>query len=587
MDPPRIRPDLNRPHTWDHDISTWRSQQDDGAVLDLSDMGTNEAPIPADFLATIPSNDNRSIGSIDATGAHLSTLDWRSGRLRGASIFIETRFGGETSFAGAEFSRHASFSAAQFSGATYLTGAQFSDGTSFEQTEFSGDTSFNGAQFSGNTSFKEAQFGGDETSLALVRFSGDAIFDDAQFSGIASFAGAQFNESALFRAQFSERTSFYQAQFSGAAHFAGAQFRGTSYFACAQFRGTASFAGTQFSETTSFAGVKFDNYADFVDAEFTANALLVDVVAPDGLDLTRTVWSGDRHEVHFTRAGDPVLKVRFGVRVEGDLVVVLGPGVLFDASQITVRAPTTLIAEGDGPDELGGKLVSLERADVTAPIRIGRRIDLSETLWGDHDLTGIDLASTATLPRTGLWYRPDRQTIRAWQNAWAPGRRRLAADTGRLTSSDLAVLEGNYRDLRRQLEASGNTHGANDFYYGEMEARRRQLAWFSHYRRILGIYRWVSGYGTRAWTAVASWVLLTLGATRLLLINGVDIGDTPAKHTWGEVWRFVLDGSLSFFRSTSAPLLSTSETLIMVTVRVLGPVLLALSAIAVRNQTKR
>jgi hypothetical protein len=154
------------------------------------------------------------------------------------------------------------------------------------------------------------------------------------------------------------------------------------------------------------------------------------------------------------------------------------------------------------------------------------------------------------------------------------------------TPADLAILERNYRDLRRQLEATSNTHGANDFYAGEMEARRRQLPLLSGQRWILELYRAVSFYGTRVIRAVVAWQVLVLAGAALLLANGISI-EADRSYRKVEVWRFALEGSLSFFRPTTAPLLSISETLIMIGLRILGPVMLALAALAVRNQTKR
>lgn len=166
------------------------------------------------------------------------------------------------------------------------------------------------------------------------------------------------------------------------------------------------------------------------------------------------------------------------------------------------------------------------------------------------------------------------------------GRRVLSTDQEADGEDNLRTLEHNYRDLRRQLEATGNTHGANDFYFGEMEARRRRLPRTSPRRWLLELYRLVSGYGTSAWPALLVWQLAVIAATELLLVGGVDITEDRA-YTWSEVWRFTLEGSLSLFRPTNAPLLSISETMIMIAMRILGPVLLALAALAVRNQTKR
>jgi hypothetical protein len=60
-------------------------------------------------------------------------------------------------------------------------------------------------------------------------------------------------------------------------------------------------------------------------------------------------------------------------------------------------------------------------------------------------------------------------------------------------------VEAIYRQLRAALEASKAAPAAADFYYGEMEMRRRSSACPSFDRLLLAIYKCTSGYGLRAW----------------------------------------------------------------------------------------
>jgi hypothetical protein len=57
-------------------------------------------------------------------------------------------------------------------------------------------------------------------------------------------------------------------------------------------------------------------------------------------------------------------------------------------------------------------------------------------------------------------------------------------------------IAGIYRQLRKSREDSKDEPGANDFYYGEMEMRRRSGPLAE--RSILRLYWLVSRYGLRA-----------------------------------------------------------------------------------------
>ena len=59
-----------------------------------------------------------------------------------------------------------------------------------------------------------------------------------------------------------------------------------------------------------------------------------------------------------------------------------------------------------------------------------------------------------------------------------------------------------YRSLRKSFEDSKNEAGAGDFYYGEMEMRRRAVSTRQAERRILAAYWLLSGYGQRAGRAI-------------------------------------------------------------------------------------
>ena len=423
--------------------------------------------------------------------------------------------------------------------------------------------------------------------LAAPSFAGARFFGEALFSGATVTGSADFR-----RSWFGGVVDFSSVTFSGTARFSESRFWASVDFTDATFAAPADFSRAIFYRDSVFEGVAFDGEASFARTRCKSELILshsrldgdlsfVEIDAPRGIVLDGSVVPAGRHELSLVAGAETRVDVSAALRVEGELVVRLGRRVDFDAERLTVRGPMTVVAAQSSG--LGGRVLSLEQADVTAPLRLGRRIDLSRTIWGDQDLTHVSLADTSSLPR--------KRPLAEWRRLLGrpvEGRRGRRVIYGDLRSSQPdSVLERNYRDLRRQLESGGNVHGGGDFYYGEMAARRRQAPWFSAGYWILTVYWLVSGYGTRAWTAVASWFLLTIAGTRLLLIGGVSLRDPDEELAGMEVWRFVLEASLSFFRPTNAPLLSVPETLIILVVRILGPVLFGMAGLAVRNQVKR
>jgi hypothetical protein len=96
--------------------------------------------------------------------------------------------------------------------------------------------------------------------------------------------------------------------------------------------------------------------------------------------------------------------------------------------------------------------------------------------------------------------------------------------------AEAAEVAGLYRGLRKGLEDTKNEPAAADFYYGEMEMRRRA----SHEveRGLLTLYWAVSGYGLRAWRAIAALlVLLAVSAALFTQPGFARIPQPPERIT--------------------------------------------------------
>jgi hypothetical protein len=102
-----------------------------------------------------------------------------------------------------------------------------------------------------------------------------------------------------------------------------------------------------------------------------------------------------------------------------------------------------------------------------------------------------------------------------------------------VAAPDLRQLAAVYRALREGREASKDEPGAADFYYGEMEMRRKAPATPWSERFILWWYWLLAGYGLRGLRAVMA--LLVTVAGLALLFRRVGFAEPLAapRSFWG------------------------------------------------------
>jgi hypothetical protein len=182
-----------------------------------------------------------------------------------------------------------------------------------------------------------------------------------------------------------------------------------------------------------------------------------------------------------------------------------------------------------------------------------------------------------------------------------------------------------YRALRKGREDGKDEPGAADFYYGEMEMRRharrldarqawkdRELGrWIASAteQAILTFYWLVSGYGLRAWRALATLLVVILLAAvgfafwgfgtpqepprpvRIDPAGNLVYAQPPAVRPAGidelpNAIRYSAESATTLLRGPGQPLTPTGWTLHLI-VRLLGPVLLGLVILSIRGRVKR
>jgi len=272
--------------------------------------------------------------------------------------------------------------------------------------------------------------------------------------------------------------------------------------------------------------------------------------------------------------------------------------------------PITGVPDRDGPAKVA--VISLRGVDAESLTLTD--VDLSEcTFAGMHRADQIHLDGDCVFA-TG----PGRRRLLAEEHHWraerrtarrgGPGRRRPAPEGVEVVGP--RRIEAVYRQLRKALEEGKNEPGAADFYYGEMQMRRAAARGAD--RLLLWLYWAVSGYGLRARRALV-WVLVVA----VLSIAGMTAfgfpqnakaqkatgtivtpagpqavtltirQDDPAKNLPERLEKAVeVTVNAVIFRSPDTEL-TTAGRYLNIVVRILGPILLGLAILAIRNQVKR
>ncbi|MFJ4808190.1 pentapeptide repeat-containing protein [Streptomyces longwoodensis] len=485
-----------------------------------------------------------------------------------------TRFGfqGPCWFDGASFDTvnfaHSQFhESACFLGATFGSTAVFSNAgigaADLSRAKFKGPAHFNNLQRGPSLNFEDCIFSdlADFVSSRLV----SATFENAQL------------ESARFgRATFESQPTFRRTQFTGLANFEKVSFPAGANFRYAQFPKDCLFTGSVFGAGGSavFAGAQFGNTAGFNNVTFNGEALFSAATCMGSISFKSSHFSDLLHGplsakyvnlgyAHFERA------VRFEVTAKNlglsraNFSAAAAFNVRFATVYLTdvhLRSPLT-IASYQGqfkfndlqlPDPEVGELSPLgkvtELAGVDAALLVLNDVDLSQcSFTGAYHLDQVTLEGEcrfATPPARVQW------GLSALPFRWWTRRKTLSdevywrsicpkkeldkkgwtmpsqGETAPPSAQNVAAI---YRQLRKAFEDGANEPGAADFYYGEMEMRRRNKASSRSERGLLHAYWALSGFGLRASRAI-TWLLIAMTAT-IFLMTGWGLPSQPARQT--------------------------------------------------------
>ncbi|WP_063762127.1 pentapeptide repeat-containing protein [Streptomyces bicolor] len=479
-------------------------------------------------------------------------------------------------------------------------------------------------QVDGRPHLHNAKFNG-------AKFAGAADFSKVDFSGDVAFTGAEFTGDALFsRAVFSQSAWFENVKFAGLVRFSGARFKG----------GDARFSESEFMRNVRFDDVTFNHAARFNGATFRASSRLGPLRAAE-LELTGALFLAP---LTIEAAANSVLCQ--GTRWEAATIMRLRYA-LVDLSNAAPTQPTAISAHPspfEGLDETpltpsGADaapavcLLSLQGADVSQLVL--NNVDMKRcTFSGAFHLDQLRLEGGCEFSRPPTWicgvWPPRRWSKRitiAEENRWRatakgrwkkrryPGWSYEQGDPEPVNEPTPETLSVVYRQLRKGFEDSKNEPDAADFYYGEMEMRKRdkRRPWVE--RRLLGVYWLVSGYGLRAARAFACLITAMAVTALALMLWGLPNGSLQPKTTgkvtgqnislkteqpspeltltgknrisWDRTEKAIrVTLNAAIFRSPSQNL-TTLGTFIEMAARFIEPVLLALAILAIRGRIRR
>lgn len=467
-----------------------------------------------------------------------------------------------------------------------LTGAVVSARIAFDGFNFPYYINFNGATFHQSLIFRNCTFKSSLSSSFAFFNGGAPSFVDVDIDGLVDFSYAHV-----------ERTSvgFTSARFGD--RFSADGFEGTIFFRKCQFESEFQMA----SAATQSIQIEQCSFKGQLALSGTSCSSLI----LDQSDLSSTYFLGPIKADNIT-----VRQTVFGCRINLDLEASsldLSGSRFVEGGQLDVKCTNLDLTQlGAGRpirisgSQAGTKPIVLSLRDADTGLMTFSNVDMSRCqLYGARDLRNVIIESNVTFLRNPGPFRTMRKCIadeyllridwghRSWRKKWEAivdesGQDSHTFNHAPMEANAASQVSGVYRELRHSYEAKKDWLGASDFYYGEMEMRR--LDSFSPIldRSIVYLYWLASGYGLRVWRALFS-LLLTVAIGALFFFLGMD---SPSQNS--SIFYIFLISIRSVIPGLSARAdLSYVGQLNEIALAIIGPVLLALTALAIRERTKR
>jgi uncharacterized protein YjbI with pentapeptide repeats len=563
--------------------------------------------------------------------------DFTDTLIQGRAAFNEAEFRHEATFTGARFEAEATFQQAKFH-----AGAEFSNRVDTDGTQFNAGVDFSGVQFKGpvhcakRSGSEEGDFRFDATGAPVFAglakfkgcvFEGPVVFDRAHFETVnfqgasfadfASFAGASFSGRAVFDEVNCAELRMHDAKFSDVASFASARIKGLLELAAVTCASDLVFNEAILGGRIDLTLLHVTGRAWFIRCQCERARDFGPIAAYDKLDLDHASFTENiRIEIATPRLLCRKTNFRGGVYLLARWAKVSLEEASFGGPAVLVGAPSEFDQLDEKPlynrDSKDGRpaLMSVRRANVAnltvanvdlRPTRFAQAQNLDKMRLGDP----INLAETPqhiwwssrnTIAEEQLWRKSHYRGRRG--AGWYPENCRLpqwvndeiVAEAGEQMPTP-QELASTYRQLRKSREDSKDEPGAADFYYGEMEMRRKvaapsdarlskRLSLYAE-RALLWVYWAISGYGLRASRALISLILTILLFSLMLLSWGF-----PQARSYSFAVLYSAESVTSLLHAPTISLTTAGEWL-SIGLRLLGPLFFGLMLISLRGRVRR
>jgi uncharacterized protein YjbI with pentapeptide repeats len=518
----------------------------------------------------------------------------------------------EANLSNVEVSRGASLYRARFKGSCTLDESIISGYFYALEARFEDTASFRDISWDRDVYFEDATFGG-KCRFMKARFRGPVFFGGAEFSHETSFISAIFEDWAEFGdTRFTRADTgidFREVTFSGRARFSEATFAGDAIFLRATFEQEARFRGTTF-HSVDFSSVTFKGTVQ-LGLLASTDVILDDASFEHHGQITVTARRFSCMRSRFPSGGHlRVIKADFSLE-EADIsgpLIVSGHAELPDDLRPSSGRPEALAVTGSGQGQ--PVLYSLKRANVAGLVLTGVSLRRCRFEGAQNlDLLRVEGGDFARAASRLPW---DWRRVIAEEATWRGGGYGWHAESWPdwMTSKSIRLpalqIAATYRALRKGKEDTKDEPGATDFYYGEMEMRRRatkrnsepeQASSYTPFveRMILHAYWLISGYGLRAWRAVIATVLALLLFAFLFTHGGfaTDVAHcarpsagTTCDNSFGYAVIFGARTGVGL-PTDPRPVLTALGQVEQIALRIIVPVLLGLALLAIRGRVKR
>lgn len=384
------------------------------------------------------------------------------------TYFYDTTFHGDADFRKANFQEDAYFKEVTFQDVNFKE-AVFQD-VNFEESTFQ-DADFSKVTFQ-NADFKEVIFQGNVNFYEATFQNAD--FWEAKFQEKADFEGVTFQDVDFSEATF-QNTDFGRATFRD-VDFIGTTFKGNLDFYETIFR-DANFEETSFLKSVSFNEVIFHGFADFGKATFQENVYFGIVTFNRFADFEEVNFQGyaDFSEATFQNA---------------------------DFTGATFQ-------DADFGRATFHKQLNFEPKKINI-------LDLQYSQFFFRSYISADLSKT-------LFHRAFLDNVTFVNCTWP--KKYIIYEEQHVKNEDINLgykeLETIYRNLKQNIQNNGDYSTAGEFYYREMEMRRKKNNWKIRSRWWLELYHFIAGYGEKPQLVIRNSFLVIFIAALLFFFNGV------------------------------------------------------------------